>query len=181
MLQTVIWVISTHIFSTDSFGPVLVQTKVLGNGFSTSVFSPGWDIGHPWLFKLFFVMRFFKVKTKSKYISYMIKYIWRYLESQAIVKKWQGRVLMVEGECAILVFQHRQRQLRDLFRRCHDLYIRLWNAWGTLLAFVPRFFPHPFPCRGQAIWCQVELGQLCRHLPWEPSWCLVEITLGCQI
>ena len=95
----------------------------------------------------------------------MIKYIWRYLESQAIVKKWQGRVLMVEGECAILVFQHRQRQLRDLFRRCHGLYFRLWNAWGTLLAFVPRFFPHPFPCRGQAIWCQVELGQPCRHLP----------------
>ena len=95
----------------------------------------------------------------------MMKYIWSYLESQAIVKKWQGRVLMVEGECAILVFQHRQRQLRDLFRRCHALYIRLWNAWGTMLSFVPRFFPHPFPCRGQAIWCQVELGQLCRHLP----------------
>ena len=131
--------------------------------------------------KLLIVMGWFKIITKSKYFSYMMKYIWIYLESQAIVKKWQGRVVMVEGECAILVFQHRQRQLRDLFRRCHGLYFRLWNAWGTLLAFGPRFFPHPFPCRGLAIWCQVELGQLCRHLPWEPSWCLVEITLGCQI
>ena len=54
-----------------------------------------------------------------------MKYIWRYLESQAIVKKWQGMILMVEGECAIIVFQHRQRQLRDLFRCCHVLYFRL--------------------------------------------------------